>query len=105
MKLYCLGDPHTVIGFALAGVAGRVATCAADAERALAELAALPDCAVLVVTDELAASIPDAVRRLRLSKGPLVLAIPGPQGPTGGSRALAALAQQAVGIRLDEAGG
>jgi vacuolar-type H+-ATPase subunit F/Vma7 len=102
VKLYCLGDAATVRGFGLAGVEGRAVSSATEADQALAELCARPDCAVLIVTEAVAATIPDALRRLRLARRPLTLELAGPLGTSGAKKTLARLAQEAVGIRLGE---
>jgi vacuolar-type H+-ATPase subunit F/Vma7 len=100
VKLYCLGDEHTVRGLRLAGVEGCVVTCSQQGKVALQELRSRPDCAVLLVTEEVASGMQVELQQLRVSKRPLLLEVPGPQGSQFQSRSLEQLLQEAVGIRL-----
>jgi V/A-type H+-transporting ATPase subunit F len=102
MRFHCLGDEETVRGFRLAGVDGQVVTSAGEAERALSALHARGDCGVLILTQKLGLAIPEAVRRLRFATGPpLLVEVPGPEGPQPGHRSLQQRMQEAVGIRVD----
>ena len=100
MKFYCIADEDTVRGFRLAGVAGQVATNAAQAAAAVDE-AARTDCGILILTEAVAAGIRAQVDAIRLERDrPLIVEIPGPTGPQHGRQSLRQFVQEAVGIRL-----
>lgn len=102
MLFYCLGDEETVRGFRLAGVDGQTVTSADETERALCALRARGDCGVLIITQRVSLTVAEAMRTLRLAAGPpLVVEVPGPQGPEAGHRSLQQLMQEAVGIHVD----
>lgn len=101
MKFHCIADEDTVRGFRLAGIAGQVVTTAAQAAAAVANAAAQADCAIIVLTEKVAAEIRPQVDRIRLEHGrPLIVEIPGPDGPLPGRKSLRQFVQEAVGIRL-----
>ncbi len=101
MKFFCIADEETVRGFRLAGVAGRVVTTAAEAAAAVVEAGAQADCGILVLTERVAAGIRRDVEAVRLEhERPLIVEIPGPEGPLPGRKGLRRLVQEAVGMRL-----
>jgi V/A-type H+-transporting ATPase subunit F len=103
VKFYCIADENTVRGFRLAGIDGRTATSAREAAAALASTAAQPEWSVIVLTQPLAAAIRAQVDAIRLEREwPLIVEVPGPDGPLPGHKSLRQLAQEAVGIRLSE---
>ena len=105
MKYYCIADEDTVRGFRLAGVAGQAVASAPEAARAIASAAAQPDCAVIILTEKVADSIRPQVERIRFEwQRPLLIEIPGPDGPLPGRKRLRQLAQEAVGIKIEEQG-
>lgn len=105
MNFYCIADENTVRGFRLAGVSGQVVNTAPEAARALATAAARPDCAIIILTETVAESIRAQVERMCYeSPGPLIVEIPGPAGPLPGRKSLRQLAQEAVGIHIEEKG-
>lgn len=103
MHLYCIADEDTVRGFRLAGVPGRAAATPGAAAAALAEAFARPDCALLVVTEDLAAGLLPLLERLRGDADhPLLVEIPGPGGPGPGRASLRQLVQRVVGANLEK---
>lgn len=102
MTFWCLGDEDTVRGFRLAGVAGTVVTRPEETAAALERAAAEPDCGVILLTEAAAAGIRAQLLAIRARRRPpLVVEIPGPDGPLPGHRTLRQLAQEAVGIHLE----
>lgn len=102
MKFYCIADEDTVRGFRLAGVAGQVAAAGPEAAAAFEQAAARSDCGVLILTEAVAASISAQVEAVRSARDrPLIVEIPGPEGPLAGRRNLRQIVQEAVGIRVD----
>lgn len=92
-------------GFRLAGVPGSDVATGADAAQALAAAAARPDCGVIIVTDRVAAGIRREVDAIRLGRErPLIVEVPGPDGPLPGRRSLRRIAQEAVGMGIGETG-
>lgn len=101
MKFYCIADEDTVRGFRLAGIAGQVAANAVQAAAAVEKVAAQTECGIIVLTEEIAAEIRAQVETIRLEHGyPLIVEIPGPDGPLPGRKSLRQFVQEAVGIRL-----
>lgn len=101
MKFYCIADEDTVRGFRLAGIAGESVTTAAEAAAAVAGQVANADCGIIVLTHPVAAGIRPQVEAIRLERDrPLIVEIPGPDGPLPGRRGLRQLVQEAVGLRV-----
>jgi vacuolar-type H+-ATPase subunit F/Vma7 len=104
MNFFCIADEDTVRGFRLAGVPGQAVSAPAQAAAALSAAASRGDCGIVILTEPVAAEIREAVDAFRLERAcPLVVEIPGPVGPAGARRSLRAVAQEALGIRIDEA--
>ena len=90
-------------GFRLAGVSGQTVACAPKAALALEAVAAQRDCAVIILTETIADSIRAQVERIRFeSSQPIIVEITGSDGPLPSRKSLRQLAQEAVGIRIDE---
>ncbi|MDD5141530.1 MAG: V-type ATP synthase subunit F [Verrucomicrobiales bacterium] len=105
MKFYCIADEDTVRGFRLAGVAGQAVASAPEAAQAVETAMAQRDCAVVILTEIVADGIRPQVERIRFEQQrPLIVEIPGPAGPLPGRKSLRQLAQEAVGIRIEEKG-
>ncbi len=105
MKFYCIADEDTVRGFRLAGVAGQAVASAPEAAAAVGTAVAQRDCAVIILTETVADSIRPQVERIRFeSQQPLIVEIPGPAGPLANRKSLRQLAQEAVGIHIEEKG-
>ena len=103
MKFYCIGDEDTVRGFRLAGIEGYVVSNPQEAEAALAAVVRRRNAGVVIITDAVAAEIREQVDAVRLDcERPLLVEIPGPQGPISGRKTLRQLVQEAVGIRISE---
>lgn len=101
MKFCCIADEDTVRGFRLAGIAGQVVVTAEQAAAAVEKAAAQPDCGIIVLTERVAAKIRQQVETIRLERDrPLVVEIPGPEGPLPGRKSLRQFVQEAVGIRV-----
>lgn len=106
MKLYCIADENTVRGFRLAGVDGQVVNSAPQAAAAVETLAARSDCGILILTEKVAANIRPQVDQIRLERSrPLIVEIPGTEGPMPGRKSLRQFVQEAVGIRIGWAKG
>jgi len=94
-----------VRGLRLAGVSGQVVASAPEAAKAIESVAAQPDCAVIILSEPVAELIRPLVDRVRLEwQRPLIVEIPGPQGPLPGRKPLNRLAQESLGIRVEAKG-
>jgi len=103
VKFFCIGDEDTVRGFRLAGVEGRVVETAREAAEALQRAARRADLGVVIVTDAVAGDIRDEVDTLRMGQAaPLIVEVPGPEGPMPGRKTLREFVQEAVGIRIGQ---
>lgn len=103
MKFFCIGDEDTVRGFRLAGVEGQVVETRQDAAAALQQAAARPAIGILIITQDVAADIRHEVDRLRMEAAtPIIVEVPGPDGPLPGRKTLREFVQEAVGIRVGQ---
>ena len=101
MKFYCIADEDTARGFRLAGIEAQVAATAEQARAAINDAAAQPDCGVIIITEKVAAWIRPHVEMIRLERDrPLIVEIPGPEGPSPGRKSLRELVQEAVGVSV-----
>ena len=101
MKFYCIADEDTVRGFQLAGVAGQAVASAPDAVSAVKAAVAQPELAIIILTEKVADAVRAEVDRIRFECGhPLIVEIPGPEGPLPGRKGMRQLAQEAVGIHI-----
>ncbi len=103
MKIRCIADEHTVRGFRLAGVEGQVVSTPSQAQQAVLRAAASPDIGLILITRQISRQIGDVVSRISLQQDrPVILAIPGPEGPQPGDTSLRDLVQTAVGVSVQE---
>jgi len=102
MRAVVIGNPDCVLGFALAGIAGRIARTREEAVTALDEALADPSIAMVLITTEAASWQRERVDDLKVtSVTPLVMEIPGQQaGQVFPS--LLEMVQRTVGISLGE---
>jgi vacuolar-type H+-ATPase subunit F/Vma7 len=101
MNIWVLGSAEICTAFALAGVKVRVAENRTEMLSALDELAGRDDVRVLAVEEAHAGLVREAIDRLKLDpRAPLVVELPGLQGPAEDRRTALELVRQALGIRL-----
>lgn len=106
MKFYCIADEDTVRGFRLAGIAGQSVTTPDQAAAAVRQAVTQTEWGVIILTERLAASIRQQVEAIRMERDrPLIVEIPGPEGPLPGRKSLRQFVQEAVGIRVGPEGG
>lgn len=102
MKFQCIADEDTVRGFRLAGVSGQVVTSGAEAAAAIETAVSRPDCGVIIITQKIATAVRPLVDPLYFEREqPLIVEIPGPEGPMPGGKSLRQLVQEAVGLHLE----
>jgi len=103
VRFFCIGDEDTVRGFRLAGVAGEAVVTEAEAAEAFDRAVRRADLGVLILTQQTAEGIRGRVDAWRLEHArPLVVEVPGPEGPVPGRKTLRQLVQEAVGIRIGQ---
>jgi len=103
VKFYCIADADTVRGFRLAGVPGEAVDSPAETRDALERAARQADLGIVIMTDRVADGIRDTVEALRLGQArPLVVEVPGPDGPMPGRKTLREFVQEAVGMRIGQ---
>jgi len=103
VKFCCIADEDTVRGFCLAGITGQTVTTPQQAAAAVEQAVARSDCGIIILTDTVAAGIRAQVDAIRLERDrPLIVEIPGPDGPLPGRKSLRQLVQEAVGMRLGQ---
>lgn len=101
MKYFVIGDSDTVLGFSYATVDGRVAATREEILAALGEARGKPEVGVVIVTEEIASKVKNELDHIRLTQPrPLIVEIPGPEGPSPDRRTIISIITEAVGIRV-----
>ena len=101
MRYYVIGDEDMALGFRYAGVPGTVVNGPDEARRALEAAEESPDIGVIIMSQRAADWVRDEVDRVRFDEElPLLVEIPGPDGPLQGRRTLIEMIREAVGVRL-----
>jgi V/A-type H+/Na+-transporting ATPase subunit F len=101
VKFFCIGDADTAAGFRLAGIAAQTATTPGETGIAVEKVAAQPDYGVIIITERLADTIREQIEAIRQERErPLIVEIPGPEGPLAGRKSLREFVQEAVGMRI-----
>jgi V/A-type H+-transporting ATPase subunit F len=101
MRVHVIGHPEAVLGFSLAGVSGRAAGTAAEANAALDEALGAGDIGIVLVTQDVARMIQSRMDELiRRSTLPLVVEIVPPDGVSEEEPSLSEVVLRAIGIRL-----
>lgn len=101
MRFYCIADENTARGFRLAGIGVQVAVTAEEARIAIEQTVLHPDCGVIIITEKVAGWIRPQIEMIRLEREyPLIVEIPGPEGPLSGRKSLRELVQEAVGVSV-----
>ena len=99
-RIYVIGGRDTVLGFSLLGIGGYTPRDTKELETVLRERFGDPDMALILVEDQIAAQAPVLVDELQTRKDlPLVVEIPGPQGPLE-KTSIKEFIAGAIGIRL-----
>jgi len=101
VKFYCIADEDTVRGFRLAGVEGRAVKTLREAQAALKAAQQDAEIGILILTERVATDLRSLVDKIRLTPDqPLVVQIPGPEGPISGRKTLRQLVQEAIGAHI-----
>ena len=101
MDFYVVADRDTVAGFRYAGVPGLIAESAEEARAELQRLADKDAQLIVITTEGIADSVRDTVNAIRYEGAlPLIVEIPGPEGPSETATSLEQMIRDAVGIRF-----
>jgi vacuolar-type H+-ATPase subunit F/Vma7 len=101
VAFYVVADEDTVTGFRHAGVEGTVVATPEEAGRELDRLVEEGAQKVVITTEQIANSIREKVNAIRFGGAfPLIVEIPGPEGPSPDSPSLMKMIREAVGIRF-----
>ena len=101
MDLFIIGETDAVLGFAYAGVPGAVVETAEEARRVFDEVIEADRSRILIITESAAGLIREDVDRVRFeAERPVIVEIPGPEGPAPDRRTLLELIREAIGIRV-----
>ncbi len=95
-----VGDWQSVMGFRALGLDTRPAATPEEARAAIHQLAK-EDCAVIYLTEQLAAQLTDVLERYRSELRPAIILIPGREGSLGmGKAAIQSAIERAVGADI-----
>jgi vacuolar-type H+-ATPase subunit F/Vma7 len=101
VKYFVIADEDTVLGFRYAGVEGHAVRTPEEARAALVECVASRTSGIVILTDEIAATIQGEVNKLRFeAEVPLIVQVPGPDGPLPGRADLLTMIREAMGIKV-----
>jgi len=101
VEYFVIGDEDTVLGFRYAGVEGQAVHTPEEARAVLAERVESGRAGIVILTDEVASTIQDEVNKLRFeSRTPLLVQVPGPNGPMASRPDLLAVIREALGIQV-----
>jgi len=97
---YVIGDEDAVLGFRTAGIPGVVVKDRQEALEAL-KVAQEKKAGVVIITEEAADRVRAEVDEIRFGEAlPLIVEIPGMNGPLPGRRSLPDVIREALGIRV-----
>lgn len=100
MKVWVIGHPEAVLGFALVGVHGIEADSAESVQRALDKVLDNPELGMVLITDDCSALVPERMTQLKSRvEAPIFLEIPSPKGMSPERKSFSTLVEQAIGIR------
>lgn len=100
-KIAVLGDRESVMGFKALGLDVITAETAEDARRELHSMAKDPEYAIIYLTEQLAAQMPDEVAKYKDRLTPAVILIPGKAGSLGiGMEQITSSVERAVGADI-----
>ena len=101
MKLLVIGSAPAVWGFSLTGVHGRVVETAEALNQALDEALADASVGIVLVTEDAAELARERVDTLSVrSEIPLVVEIPGPEGPSEDHPSIREILRHTIGVRV-----
>ena len=101
MKYSIIGDEDTVLGFAIVGVSGKVATDADEARRAFETLLQDQETSIIIMTERVADLMRATVDQYLFTETfPLIVEIPDRHGPAPDRPGIRELVNAAIGIKI-----
>ncbi len=101
MRYSIIGDEDTVLGFAIVGVAGKVARNAEEAQQAFAELLGDEETGIVIVTERVADMMRSTVDRYVFTESfPLIVEIPDRHGSLPDRPGIKEMVNTAIGLKL-----
>lgn len=101
MKYFIIGGEDAVLGFGMVGVQGSVVENADQARQALQSALGDPENGIVIITEPVAGMIRSLVDRYVFGRSfPLIVEIPGRDGPVEGRPGLRDLVNKAIGINF-----
>jgi len=101
MRLLVIGKQDAVWGFALAGVRGKTVTTAEELNRALDTALDDEEIGIVLVTEDVADLDRQRVETLMVrSTIPLIVEIPGPEGPSPDRAPLSEVIRRTIGVKI-----
>jgi vacuolar-type H+-ATPase subunit F/Vma7 len=101
MRFLVIGSEPAVWGFALTGVQGQVVLNADELNRALDAALEAPGVGIVLVTQDVAALARARVDALTVrSEVPLIVEIPGPEGPLPGRPSITETLRRTIGVKV-----
>ena len=101
MDFYVVADEDTVQGFRYAGIRGVAVRNAQEAAAELARLGSARADLIIITTERIAEGVRGEVDAMRFGDElPLIVEIPGPEGPSEAAPSLLRMIREAVGIKL-----
>jgi len=99
--MFIIGSPDAVRGFALVGVRGEMVTNREELDRAIDEALADESIDILLLTEDVAGFDRERVDNLiTRSTMPLIVEIPGPEGPDPDRPPLSDIIRRTIGVRI-----
>ncbi len=101
MDFYVVADEDTVVGFRYAGVPGVIVRTNAQAGAELDRLVKAQKKIIIITTEQIANNVREKISSIRAGEAfPLIVEIPGPQGPSPESPSLLKMIREAIGIQV-----
>lgn len=101
MDFYVVADEDTVVGFGYAGIPGVIVRDAQEAAAELDRLVGSQAELIVITTEQVADTVREKVNAIRFEEAlPIIVEIPGPQGPSDKSPSLLRMIREAVGIKF-----
>jgi V/A-type H+-transporting ATPase subunit F len=101
MRVLIIGSLDAVLGFGLVGVQGWAVTTAQEVNQALDEALQNREAGIILVTEDAAELVRPRMDHLMMrSTVPLVVQIPGPEGPRPDRPSLSEMIRRAIGVKL-----
>lgn len=101
MQYVVIGDEETVLGFALAGVDGKVANSKEETEKYLNEYINTPQVGIIIITEKLALMVKEFIEKYTYTESfPLIVQIPDRRGYQQQRISVEDVIRKSIGIKI-----